>query len=334
MRKVTVLAAFCLINLLSSCNDGDIVYKNIDMDKETRVDRCTNIAPNVFYKLVNTEAMILVANVDDIMKDANTQIQTIELDGTSTSLDYRKYNDKVTNSSICQVPAPAFPTVIQQIPAATGGKVQIRRDVAIDNKTTTIPTGVNTVGLTYQYTFTLFNISFVEGATNIKYDRMAFGTNNYDSRTLGFSFTTTEGEFNPINTCTNSLVALSNKEALILHLDPQDLPKTEGTTIIKLDDTTTLDFKQYYRGGINITEVCNSPGDITSGGTVNQMLEFWNSNLGNVKIVSRLTNPIDGNVQLEHTVTLENVTFYKNAFSNLSFQKPYIPFGTFLSEIN
>lgn len=332
MKRIIAVAAICLSTLLSSCNDGDIVYKDINLDKITKVDRCgTQNTDKIFFKLNNDEALILQIDANEIMRDETKQEQNVEIDGKNTSLEYRKYADKVTSASICNTPPPGFPNVVKLLPASPGGTVQIRRELSVDNKTTTEVLGNNTVGLTYQFTFTLRNINFADGENNIKYDKMPFGTNNYASRVLNFKFVQKDGNYKPLNTCNNTLIALGDNEALILNMQESDMPKEEGTVTLPLSEVQNLVFKQYRRAGININLVCSNDGDIPgdSNSTINNLDELWTAESGNVSIESRWTTPADGGTKyLEHKLTLQNVTFSKNGVTGFVFSKPFIPFGT------
>lgn len=336
MNKVFTLAGLCLTALLTSCNDGDIVYKDINFDKVTRVDRCdTSLAARrVFYKLNNEEALILQIDADGYMRDETIQNVEVDIDGRNTSLEYRKYNGKVAGANICNTPPPGFPNVMQLIPATPGGKVYIRREVSIDNKQGTAITDNNSVTLTYQYTFYLKNISFVQDDINMKYDQMLFGTTNYNSRVLDFKFVQNDGKPKELNPCNATLLVLADKEAMQLDLSTDDLPKTEGTTTLDLNDKRTLRFKQYERAGINAIQVCENEGNIPglNGSTPNVLNEYWIATTGQVLITSRWTEPIEGGTRyLQHEIKLQNVGFMKKGVDYLRFQKNNLFFGNIRS---
>lgn len=335
MKRVFTIAAAVLLFTMSSCNDGKLTYNDIDFSKTTTVDRCSILGDGarVFYKIQDTEALILVANMDEIMRDETVQTVDIEIDGVSTQLMYRKYSDKVNASSICSFPAPAFPSVTQEIFASPGAVLRTQRTVAIRNTDNTEVNANHSVSLTYQYNFMLFNVNFQEGSTNIKYDRMNYGTNNYNTNTLGFNFLNNDGTYKAVNNCRSNLVALSDKEAMLLNLSIEDLPVTEGEKIIPLSDTRNLVFKQYDRAGINLNEVCNNEGDIPGTITPNKMIEKWTARIGNIVINTRWTNPAEGGERkLLHTINLQDVVFSKELYENLTFRKFILPFGTLLQE--
>lgn len=338
MKKIVTFAFLGFSILLSSCNDGEMVYKDIDFSEVTSVSRCSNIGgEKVFYKLKQDEALILIVDADNLMRDESTQIVNIEIDGTNTALEYRKYDDNVSSNSICNVPVPAFPNAIQQIPASPGGLLTIRRDIAMLNNESEDPLGDNTVSLTYQYSFVLENINFQQGETNIKYDRMPFGTNNYASRSLAFKFINSDATLKEVNLCNNTLVTLADKEAMLLSVLEGDLPNdaTDAPKIINLNEERKLIFRQYRRTGINLTNVCENEGDIpgTSEGNINTLDELWTSTNGQIEITSRWTNPGEGlEPKLVHAINLKNVVFAKQEYEQLTFTKTNIIFGEYRPE--
>ncbi len=335
MKRVIIIATAVLLFITGSCNDGKLTYNEIDFSKTTTVDRCSTLGDGsrVFYKTQDTEALILVANMDDIMRDETVQTIDIEIDGSSTQLMYRKYSDKVNASSICSFPAPAFPTVTQEIFASPGAVLRTQRTVAIRNTDNTEINANHSVSLTYQYNFMLFNVSFQEGSTSIKYDRMNYGTNNYNTNTLGFNFLNNDGTYKPVNSCKTNFISLSDKEVMLLNLSINDLPTTDGEKTIPLSAERMLVFKQYARAGINLTEVCDNDGDIPGSITPNRLVEKWIARNGNIVITTRWTNPVEGEERkLLHTINLQNIVFAKELYENLTFRKAILPFGTLLME--
>lgn len=335
MKKFLTLAGISLMFLLTSCNDGNLVYKDIDFSKDNAVQRCgTPGAEKIFYKLQKDEALILVVDADNIMKDETIAGAEVEIDGTTTSLEYRKYTDKVEGKSICNLPPPATPSVIQSIPASPGGTVIISRNLQITNN---VQETNNSVTLVYQYIFSLLNVNFSEGQTNIKYDKMRFGTTNYANRTLAFAFTNNNNKGLNNYNCNNSLYSLADTEALIVNVTEADLPKDATTTeaIIELNDKRLVILKKYERGGINVKDVCNNAGDIpgSNANNPNKLVELWAAPKGQIAVTSRWTEPVDGSKpKLQHTIRLVNTTFVKVSDTNKSFVKPTLAFGTYLSE--
>lgn len=335
MKKFFTITGISFMFLLTSCDDGNLVYNDIDFSKVTAVQRCTTPgADKIFYKLQNDEALILVVDADNLMKDeAKNEIET-EINGTSTTLDYRKYTSKVDGTSICNLPPPATPSVIQSIPASPGGTVIINRYVQITNPNTQAN---KTVNLIYQYIFSLKNINFNKGDSNIKYDKMLFGSTNYANRTLKFEFNNNNNlGLNDYN-CNGAFYNLKDQEALSLVLSEEDLPKDATTTdkIIELSKEHFVMLKQYERGGIKLSEVCNNPGDLpgSSVNNPNRLLEFWVAINGQISIKSTWTNPIDGSpAKLRHEIKLLNTTFNKTADTTKSFTKTTLDFGTYITE--
>ncbi|WP_158960839.1 hypothetical protein [Myroides fluvii] len=337
MKKVYTLVAVLGLFGLSSCNDGKLTYNNIDFSTVTTVNRCSNTGDGakVFYKLKNTEAFILVADMDNIMRDESVQIVDAEIDGTNTQLAYRKYNGTVASNSICSFPAPSTPVVTEEIPASPGATLRTQRMVSIKNNDDGELIGDHSVSLTYQYNFTILNANFKDGDTNIKYDRMPFGTNNYNSNSLGFRFLNNDNTFKTINFCTTQGVTLSDKEAMLVQLKEEDFPQDNGVKTIALSTDRPLTYRQYARAGINLNEVCENDGDIPGNTPANnnRLVENWIATTGEIVITTRWTNPADGaQPKLLHEITLRNVVFSKANYNNLTFGKSILPFGSFIQE--
>jgi len=334
MKKFFTLAGISFMFLLTSCDDGNLVYKDIDFSKVTAVQRCTTPGADIFYKLQNDEALILVVDADNLMKDeAINQVET-EINGTSTTLEYRKYNSKVEGTSICNLPPPATPSVLQSIPASPGGTVIIQRYVQITNPDTETNKAVN---LIYQYIFSLKDINFSQGDTNIKYDNMLFGSTNYVNRSLKFDFNNNNNLGLNNYSCKGSFYTLKDQEALSVTLTEEELPTDATTTdkIIELDKTRFVLLKQYERGGIKLTDVCNNDGDIpgSSVNNPNRLVEFWVAVKGQIRISSRWTVPVDGSpAKLIHTIKLVNTTFTKATDTNKTFNKTTLDIGTYTTE--
>lgn len=337
MKKVyTLAAAICLFGL-SSCDDGKLTYNDIDFSSVTTVNRCSDQGDGarVFYKLKETDAFILIADMDNIMRDESVQLIDVEIDGTSTSLAYRKYNSRVENASICTFPSPSFPAVVEEILASPGATLRTQRMVSIRNNDLPELISDHAVGLTYQYNFTILNVNFQDGETSIKYDRMPFGTNNYRSNTLGFKFLNSDNTPKTINACETQWITLSDKEAMLLELAPEDFPTDEGEKVIPLSDSRPLVYRQYARAGINLTEVCENDGDIPGNtpANINRLVENWAATTGEIVINTRWTQPAgDEEPKLRHEITLRKVVFVKPLYDNLSFHKQILPFGTFTQE--
>lgn len=337
MKKVYTLVAMLSLVGLSSCNDGKLTYNDIDFSTVTTVNRCSSIGDGakVFYKLKDTEAFILVADMDNIMRDESIQMVDVEIDGTNTSLAYRKYNGKVESNSICSFPAPSTPSVMEEILASPGATLRTQRMVSIKTNDNTELIGDHSVNLTYQYNFTILNVNFKDGDTNIKYDRMPFGTNNYNSNTLGFKFLNNDNSLKTINLCNAQWITLSDKEAMLVELSAEDFPQDAGVKTIALSADRPLAYRQYARAGINLTEVCENDGDIPGNTPANnnRLVENWTATTGEIVITTRWTNPAEGaQPKLLHEITLRNVVFAKANYNNLTFGKSILPFGSFIQE--
>ncbi|MHC5310464.1 hypothetical protein ACYSNM_10455 [Myroides sp. LJL116] len=332
MKKIFTAIPLLAALLLSSCDDGDLIYNDIDFSAKNVVDKCPNPgAEKIFYKIQDQESLILLVDVENLMKDPTLSKVQVTIDGQQTSLEYRKYADKIAADNICKIPSPAFPNVIKSIKASPGGSVDISRNITMKYDSADKDAKVN---LTYQYVFYLQNINFNDGQTNIKYDKMFFGTNNYQSRILDFSFTNKDQRPVFANySCQDQFFALNNKEALSMDLTREDLPSdaTSSPLILKIDDQRKLSFKQYQRTGISLNQVCENPGDIPgdSPATINTLVELWKASSGEIHISASWTQPIEGERQLKYQISLVNIVFNKDQYEKYSFVKPIIELGEF-----
>ncbi|MTG97845.1 MULTISPECIES: hypothetical protein [Myroides] len=323
MKKIICALSLISLTFLSSCDDGDVVYKDIDFSKNTTVSKCTNIgAEKIYYKIQETEALIMILDTNTIMSDPGQRLVDVNIDGTSTSLEYRKYSAKLDQSNICNIPAPAFPNVTQSIPTSPGGTVRIERMIHVKNNESSTS---NTTTLTYQYSFTLLNINFVDANTNIKYDKMYFGTNTYENRTLSFNFNNSDNSLKNINTCNDQYIGLSDREAIILDLKPEDFPTDETVKTIDLNENRKVSFKHYKRAGINIDQVCKYKGDIpgSSEANTNTLLELWVARNGKIQIESRWTNPVEGERKLVHKVSVVDILLQKDQYEDIQVMKSF-----------
>lgn len=332
MKKFLTLIGIAAASVLYSCDDGNLIYNDIDFSSSNTVSKCNNIgAEKIFYKIQKQEVLILMTDVANLMKDPSVPSVTTTIDGSTNSLEYRKYAADIAASNICDIPSPAFPNVIKSIPASAGGTLRINRDIAMNYDNTLAE---NPVKLTYQYAFYLENINFQDQETSIKYADMFFGTNNYDSRSLDFSFTNemqrpTFADFS----CQDKFYALSDKEALVMDLTQLDLPTqaTDQPISIAINQQTKVSYKQYRRTGINLDQVCQYPGDIpgTSQGTTNTLMELWQASSGEFRISASWTDPVAGERQLKYKIDLVNVVFNKDQYQHISFTRPIIELGEF-----
>ncbi|MHC5201780.1 hypothetical protein [Myroides sp. LJL119] len=332
MKKFLTLMGIAALTTLYSCDDGDLIYNDIDFSADNAVAKCSNIgAEKIFYKIQKDETLILVVDVANLMKDPTLATVSTSIDGKQTSLQYRKYSDNLSSDNICNIPSPAFPNVIKSIDASAGGTIRINRDIAM-NYNNSSPN--NPVGLIYQYAFYLENINFHDQETNIKYDKMFFGTNNYAERSLSFDFINqTQRPLFSDYSCQDKFYALSDKEALVMELGQLDLPDQPGEqpTRIAINSQHKVSFKQYKRTGINLDQVCQNPGDIpgTSESTLNTLEELWNATSGEFVIQASWTSPVEGERQLKYQISLVNVVFNKDQYEHISFTRPIIELGEF-----
>lgn len=312
MKKLYTIALLSFL-ALQSCNDGDVVYENLEFGTSA-VQKCST--KNFYYKTSDNEIIILDIEADSLLK---TDLHIEQVVGDRSTVLYRKYSDKVTGNVICDVLPPAYPNTVSELKAQNGGRIIMDKLI-----TTTTDEIKKSVSVGYSYTFNFTNIKFTneDASEELKFDRLNFGSyKNSSSPTFNFNFTTNVGEERDqpkeayLCTNKNTLVAINNSGTLLLAM-PEDysLPKEEGTQEIALNNSPiTFTYRQYKNNGaLNAEDICSTNGTITT--TNNRLLEQWlSTKTGSLLITTRKTQPKDTTEKAKwhYTFSVKNVNFNK-----------------------
>lgn len=337
MKKLYTIALLSFL-ALQSCNDGDVVYENLEFGNSS-VEKCSN--KNFYYKTSDNEIIILNIEADSLLK---TDLHVERAVGDASEVLYRKYSDKVTGKVICDELPPAYPNTISELKAQTGGRI------TIDKLITATPNEERkSVSVNYSYTFNFSNIKFTneDASEELKFDKLNFGSyRNSNAPTFNFNFTTNVGEEKDQPkeafhcSTKNTLVAINNGGTLLLNMPAEyELPRQEGTQEIALSNSPlSLTYRQYKNNGaLNAEDICSTEGTITI--TNNRLLEQWNSTkTGAILISTRKTEPKDENevAKWHYTITVKNTSFKKfinsSNLTDASFQFEEFVFGYYIGE--
>jgi len=144
-----------LVLLITSCSEGDIIETNVNFD--ATLENCANLEENtfVFYKIDPSVNQSLSLGFTSTTFELNTVPEelstTINLNGTSNTLFYRKFASAINGADyFCSSVPPNGITVTEEL-TATDGTAQIT--YTIENETNT--------QIIYNRVIILNNITFV-----------------------------------------------------------------------------------------------------------------------------------------------------------------------------
>ncbi len=316
MKRLLSIGILAL--LFSSCNDGDIVYKELNFENQA-VQKCYD--KDLYYK-INAKDMMILKVDPNLLIDSNLILgeeKTFEI-GSSLELIYRTYDENADSKSICESLPPAKPVVVSEMMANPGGTALITRDLRIQkNDLITEPTVLN-----YFYTINFRDISFKDGETNINQTKLYFGEYKYKTNNLTFNFDGIIKFCDEIEA--TRLVVNSATEAMVLNIPEDALKNEEKTVSFNLSDTNNLTYKAYTISGGAIDQIKACSDETVFGETI--QIENWNASTGTLKVVtSKVIQPENNpeqKVEYLHKLSLENVVFTKEG---KSFVRDVVPFG-------
>lgn len=325
MKKLLALGIFSMF-LLQSCDDGDVVYENLDFGT-SQVQKC--IDKNFYFKTMGNEIMILSIPVDSLMK---TSTHLEELVNDQNKVNYRKYSGDTHKGLICDPLPPANPSVVSELVAQNGGKIIIDKRI-----TPTVNESNKTANISYSYTFNFENIKFKNDQDELKFEKLNFG--NYVSTTLNFNLDfTKKGEAQNLPKeafqCSdkNTIVAINGRETVLINLAQNfTFPTIEGTQTFPINEANQVVYKMYRNGALNSKDICEFDGNITS--SRNNLLERWIAKSGVMEITTRKTQPKNENdkAKWHYTITVIEAPFHKqidaSSMSETSFKFERFIFG-------
>lgn len=293
MKKLSFL--FLLAGMFSSCDDGDLVYT--DLNFNGNIQKCAD--KEIYYKLNGKE--MLFAYLPGVINPSNPlpldQVFTHTINNPN-ELVYRQYSGKTTADLICGTITPATPNVIEEFNVNSGGEILYKR-----NRKITQSTSNNNVKVDYVYTFDFKNIVLSNGKESIKYENYYFGELLESTVNLHFSF------FDKFSFCDNSsLVTYDSNQAIKINSAALNFLDVVGVQTISLNQSNYIEYLYYTGETINKEIVCS---EIDSENGV-YLSENWVATNGILEIITTANSiPENPNVIIgyTHTLVLKNATF-------------------------
>ena len=242
-----VLGFFAAVLFLASCDDGNLVFQDIDFNA-VAAKKCDN----KIYKINGSEAIIL--KIGESENDASfiaafptqptpmDQPTILTIDNSANKVVYRLYDGNVADSNICGSIPAAFPAIVEEW-EATSGTIEITTtDITIANTAVGYEGGEKLTG--YQNNVVFRNITFnkTDGSTQV-YDVFPFGVYEKSVTPLAFNFGDTA-----LQKCNVSNIIFKNvgTEAFSINLD-SSLLDSSALGIVKTGIvSSTVNAVSYY----------------------------------------------------------------------------------------
>ncbi|MBT3871824.1 MAG: hypothetical protein HOF75_04275 [Flavobacteriaceae bacterium] len=119
MRKLFFISI--LLSLFSSCNDGDIIITDFNFEA-SNLNNCGGPGAYIFYNINNSlfaESISLVLETSDILFLESGTVEYV-LNGITYAVNYRKYDDDITDDYFCSNIPPTTPNVTIEFLGASG----------------------------------------------------------------------------------------------------------------------------------------------------------------------------------------------------------------------
>ena len=110
-----------LLSLFTSCNDGDIIVTDFNFEA-SNLNNCGAPGAYIFYNINNSssaESISLILETSDVLFLESGTKQYV-LNGTTYVVNYRKYNDDITDAYFCSNIPPTTPNVTIEYLGASG----------------------------------------------------------------------------------------------------------------------------------------------------------------------------------------------------------------------
>ena len=119
MKKLFII--FAISSLCYSCNDGDIIVTEFDFD-ELNLNNCGEPGGYTFYNINNSFAAesisLILTNTGVLFLEPS--VQEYELNSTTNIVNYRKFNDDLSDDYFCSNIPPISPTVTLEFLGESG----------------------------------------------------------------------------------------------------------------------------------------------------------------------------------------------------------------------
>ena len=155
MKKiVAIVFLFCCF----ACNDGEFDVPAFEFTET--INECGGL----LYILSQDSREALILTIDDESFPENAGETTKNISG-SISLNYRIFDDGISQNYFCQDIPPASPQVIKELEASEGSVVILTNVELDDNQ--------NIIGYNYDISFS--NLLFKDGEDRIFFETFVFG---------------------------------------------------------------------------------------------------------------------------------------------------------------
>jgi len=293
MKKV--LGVFMLLVSLTGCDDGDMVFENLNFDGKA-IQKCTE---NELYFKINDRELLLVdfsfgktGSQLDSLAPLNT-LKSFTTNNTNKIV-YRTYDGAVNATNLCSILPPANPKVTSEYTSVNGGIINYTRTM-----NPAVTEGV--VNVTYMYTINFENITLSNGSSEIKYTTFPFGSYIYESNRLTFNFAN-------FDFCDNSILNCKTINEIFQIPFPENFsfPTKKETQTINFDSANPARYLLFRKNFT--TDSCELP-DIP-------IKEDWLSGNGSLSIESvPVTNPSGQVTGYRHTLKIIQAQFKKDNFN-------------------
>ena len=119
MKKLFII--FAISSLCFACNDGDIIVTEFDFD-ELNLNNCGDPGGYTFFNINNSFAAesisLILTNTGVLFLDSG--VEEYELNSSTNTVNYRKFNDDVSDDYFCSNIPPITPTVTLEFLGESG----------------------------------------------------------------------------------------------------------------------------------------------------------------------------------------------------------------------
>ena len=119
MRKILFISI--ILTSFFSCNDGDIIITDFNFEA-SNLNNCGGPGAYIFYNVNNSsaaESISLILETSDILF-LESSVEEYILNGTTNIVNYRKYDDDITDDYFCSIIPPTTPNVTIEYIGASG----------------------------------------------------------------------------------------------------------------------------------------------------------------------------------------------------------------------
>ena len=308
-----VLGFFAALFVLTSCDDGNLVFQDIDFNS-VAAKKCDN----KIYKLNGSEAIIL--KIGESENDASfisafpTQPTVIgeptilEINNTANKVVYRLYDGAVTDLNICGSIPAAFPVILEEWEATSGTIQIITTAVKVANTEAGYEGGQKLTGFQNSVIFRNITFNKTDGSSQV-YDVFPFGVYEKPVTPLTFNFGDTA-----LQKCSSSGIVFKNvgTEAFSINLDPALLDSSSPGVIKTGVVSSSLNAVNYY---VFPPSTVIDQNLLCSGTPTTAPRQLWTGVDGELNfsgIVEVISSPLPGGNGFSYLIRLKKLTLKKD----------------------